>query len=114
MVHAQQPHSTDGAAIITFESSKLDLGKISKTEILFLEFAYCNTGSEPLLISKVDTSCGCIKPAWSKQPLLPNKKGMITVTFDPHTKHGYTLLSLYVKSNAGNGLQIVRIQAEIF
>lgn len=112
LAHAQQPPA-EGGAVLGFETAKIDLGKVSKHEPKIIKFVYSNTGTKPLLITNVDVSCGCIVPEWSKQPLLPDRQDAITVRFDPRTKQGYTLLSLYVKSNSANGLQIVRIQAEV-
>ena len=112
LAHAQQPPAESGA-VLGFETAKIDLGKVSKDEPKIIKFVYSNTGTKPLLITNVDVSCGCIAPEWSKQPLLPDRQDAITVRFDPRTKQGYTLLSLYVTSNSTNGLQIVRIQAEV-
>ena len=112
LAHAQQSPA-EGGAVLGFETAQIDVGKVSKDEPKIIKFVYSNTGTKPLLITNVDVSCGCIAPEWSKQPLLPDRQDAITVRFDPRTKQGYTLLSLYVKSNSANGLQIVRIQAEV-
>lgn len=100
-------------ATLQFNTKKYDLGKISQTKVHTLKYEYTNTGTKPLVITKVDVSCGCVKAEWPKRPLPPNGSDCITVQFDPQTKFGYTLLSIYVKSNAENRLEIIRIQANI-
>jgi len=35
-----------------------------------------------LIISDVQTSCGCTVPEWTKEPLRSGKKGMLTIKYD--------------------------------
>lgn len=64
---AQQSPS-EGEAILQFKTAKIDLGKISKDEPKTIRFEYSNTGTKPLLITKVDVSCGCVKPIGPSNP----------------------------------------------
>ena len=41
-----------------------------------------NTGTNPLIISNVKPGCGCTVPDYTKEPILPGKKGKITLHFD--------------------------------
>jgi hypothetical protein len=45
-------------------------------------FEFINTGDEPLIISKVSSSCGCTIPKKPKEPILPGKTGVIEVKYD--------------------------------
>lgn len=98
-------------AILTFDQKSIQLGSISSQRIQTLHYSYTNTGTAPLVLTKVDVTCGCIKPKWSAKPVMPGKKGTIDVIFDPKNKMGTTRLSIYVKSNASNKLEIIRIDA---
>ena len=53
----------------------LDSGPVSCT------FTLTNTGSKPVVIYSVSTSCGCTNVDWTKEPLMPGKKGKISVTY---------------------------------
>ena len=41
-----------------------------------------NTGTNPLIISEVKPGCGCTAPDFTKDPIMPGKKGKITLSFD--------------------------------
>ena len=53
----------------------LDSGPVSCT------FTLTNTGSKPVVIYSVSTSCGCTNVDWTKEPLRPGMKGTISVTY---------------------------------
>lgn len=44
-------------------------------------FTLRNTGSDPLTIQEVVTSCGCTEAEWTREEIPPQKKGTISVTY---------------------------------
>lgn len=46
------------------------------------DFYFVNTGTEPLFISNVKTSCGCDVPSWSKEPVMPGDSSKINYKYD--------------------------------
>jgi hypothetical protein len=46
-------------------------------------FKLKNTGNQPLVITRVETSCGCTVPSWDKKPVEPGKETEITVEIQP-------------------------------
>jgi hypothetical protein len=46
-------------------------------------FEFTNKGDAPVIIYGVSASCGCTATEWSKEPILPGKKGTITAIFQP-------------------------------
>ncbi|MDR3272547.1 MAG: DUF1573 domain-containing protein [Flavobacteriaceae bacterium] len=70
------------AQTISFENVTIDYGTVKKGENGKKVFEFTNTGNLPLIISNVKTSCGCTVPSWTKTPILPDKKGNITVQYD--------------------------------
>jgi len=56
----------------------LEIGKISQAV-----FVLRNTGSAPLIISDIQTSCGCVVPDWDKSPVEPKKETEIMVEIKP-------------------------------
>ncbi|MDE5637941.1 MAG: DUF1573 domain-containing protein [Alistipes sp.] len=93
--------------------AKYDLGTIHRKDKRTLSFEYANKGDAPLVIVDVDVSCGCVVPEWSKEPLLPGQSAVMTVEFDPKTKMGTTINSIYIRSTAKNSLEVVRIYAVV-
>ncbi len=67
---------------ITFDSETKDLGYILWRNPVTVTYNFTNTGNEPLVISNVTVSCGCIDADWTKEPVLSGEKGVITATFD--------------------------------
>jgi hypothetical protein len=57
-------------------------GEVSHT------FEFTNVGAAPIIITNVESSCGCTTPEWSKQPILPNQTGFVKAIFDPKDRPG--------------------------
>jgi len=89
---------TGSQAEILFEKYKHNFRKIDADKPVVYRFRFKNVGSSPLLISKVKPSCGCTAANWTKQPILPDKKGYIEVIFDAK-KAGKFFKTIQVFSN---------------
>ncbi|GGZ82230.1 DUF1573 domain-containing protein [Algibacter mikhailovii] len=74
--------SIDAQAKIEFKSETIDYGTVEKGSNGVRVFEFTNTGDEPLIISKVSSSCGCTIPKKPKDPILPGKTGEIEVKYD--------------------------------
>lgn len=74
--------SINAQAKIEFKSDTIDYGTIEKGSDGVRVFEFTNTGNEPLIISKVSSSCGCTIPKKPKDPILPGKTGEIEVKYD--------------------------------
>lgn len=74
--------SINAQAKIEFKSDTIDYGTIEKGSNGVRTFEFTNTGNEPLIISKVTSSCGCTIPKKPKDPILPGKTGEIEVKYD--------------------------------
>ena len=85
--HAQTPVTKAPEKIsgpeIQFNYTTYDYGTVTKGEHDGnCEFAFKNTGTEPLILSNVQASCGCTTPSWPREPLLPGKSGVIKVHYN--------------------------------
>lgn len=67
---------------LTFKKNMHDFGKI-KEELgaVTTEFEFSNTGNTPVIIQRVNTSCGCTTPTYTREPILPGKKGKVIVKY---------------------------------
>ena len=72
--------------VLTFEKEVHDFGSLTQGVPATYGFVAKNTGTEPVVISHVQASCGCTTPEWSKEPILPGKTTII--------KAGYNSASL--------------------
>ena len=66
-----------------FESEVHDFGNIPLNKPVVYTFNFTNTGDLPLIISKVETTCGCTVPDYTKTPVKSGEKGFVKVTLTP-------------------------------
>ena len=90
------------AAKISFLSeTEFNFGEYSTRDTLVHYFVYKNTGRAPLVIQKIETSCGCTQATFSKQPLAPGGTDSIRVTYDGNGfSQGHFIKGCDVYSNA--------------
>ena len=102
-------------AAISFIEEIHDFGDIKEEDGLVTHsFSFTNTGSLPLVIYEVKSSCGCTTPDWSKEPIKPGNKGFLKATFNPKRRPGNFNKSITVKSNAvENELVVIRIKGNV-
>ena len=79
---APAPASNQPLTTIALSESNFDFGKIKKGDKVEHVYEITNTGTNPLVISEVKPGCGCTAPDFTKEPILPGKKGKITLHFD--------------------------------
>jgi hypothetical protein len=78
----------------------IELGKITEGEKRTAVYSIKNTGTNPLLISNIVTSCGCTAPTYPKQPMLPGDSAAIELVFNSAGKEGEIRKSAMVKCNS--------------
>jgi len=108
----QQVNAMPKTTMEFFETS-FNFGKISADSPVKHIYRFKNTGTNPLMISKTDVSCGCTVPKFSEEPILPGKEGEITVTFNPKGKSGVQHKNILVHSNAQLEAVSIGFDAEI-
>ena len=90
-------------AVITFEKKTHDFGDIFQGDKVEETFKFTNTGTEPLIITNVQVTCGCTTPkGWPRDPIMPGGKGELTVAFNSAGKSGRQNKVVTVVSNAVN------------
>ncbi|HBS88547.1 MAG: hypothetical protein A2W91_18070 [Bacteroidetes bacterium GWF2_38_335] len=101
-------------ANISFEKESHNFGTIKEEEgPVTYKFEFTNTGSEPLIISKVRASCGCTTPDWTKEPIAPGGKGVVSAKYNPEKRPGKFDKTVTVESNALEPTKILRISGDV-
>jgi hypothetical protein len=101
-----------GDAVITFAATEYEYGEIPFKGKGDCEFTFRNTGRTPLVLTHVKSTCGCTVPEWPSEPIQAGEEGNILVTYD--TKRvGVFTKSIYVYSNASNGVQRLLIRGKV-
>lgn len=77
------------AAKIVVEKQIHDFGKIKEVKgEVKTRFYFTNQGTDTLKLSYVYASCGCTTTEWTKNPILPGKKGYVEAVFNPKKRPG--------------------------
>jgi len=105
-------YAQEGTAKIEFKSETIDYGEIAKGSDGVRVFEFTNTGSAPLVISNVRSSCGCTIPKKPEDPILPGKTGQIQVKYDTN-RVGPIRKAITVTSNADTPTKILKIKGNV-
>lgn len=103
----------DNLPDIQFDRDIFDFGKVVQGEKVTYDFRFKNTGKSDLLISQVNTSCGCTVTQFPKTPIKPGDEGSIRVTFDSENRKGFQNKEITVVTNCQPSAKIVRIKAMV-
>lgn len=105
---------SEGTPVITFSQTTIKLGDVFPNERYDRVFTFTNTGDAPLIISDIETSCGCTVVKFSKEPVMPGKTGEIQVAYIPKKSTlGFISKSFIVTTNAKNGTEYLYLHAVV-
>lgn len=105
--YAQKPLLVCKNSMHNFGEIEENTGKVEHT------FIITNLGKSPLILNKIETSCGCTTPSWSKKPIPPGGTSEIKVVFDPKDQKGKFIKAIVIYSNASKGISTLRITGVI-
>jgi len=86
-------------ASVEWQTTSIDMGEIDYKKPVTVEFLFTNPGMVPLIITNVESSCGCTVADFPKEPIISGKSGKIKVTYDADTE-GQFSKTITVHSNA--------------
>jgi len=101
-------------AVISFQEKTHDFGRIREEDGKVTHvFEFINKGTGPLVVNRVQASCGCTTPTWTKEPIEPGKKGSVTVTYNPLGRPNLFTKSITVYSNASDEQVVITIHGDV-
>src|SRR5690606_15032860 len=77
------------------------------------EFVFTNESPRPVKIVRVQASCGCTTPGWSKEAIAPGDEGYIQASYDPKGRPGFFSKSLTVTTDLGTETITLHIKGEV-
>ncbi len=96
---------------IEFNETEHDFGTIPNGTPVKTIFEYKNTGSSPLVVSDIKSTCGCTVPTdWTKE-VMPGQKGQFTVQFDGKGNGNQISKTITLTTNTEKGSEAVVIKA---
>jgi hypothetical protein len=86
-------------AHFALETMEHNFGKIPhRTKQAQFRFEFTNDGTEPLVITRTQVSCSCVKVSYDKKPIPPGGKGAVVVVYEVSKKEPgvfYKVIEVY-------------------
>lgn len=98
---------------IEFAEEIFNFGNIYEGAKVTHEYKFKNTGKNPLVIIGAKASCGCTIPSYSKEPILPEKEGVISVIFNSEGKGGTQHKAVHVTANTIPNSTVIEFIANV-
>ncbi|SMC62464.1 DUF1573 domain-containing protein [Pedobacter nyackensis] len=95
-----------------FEKETHDFGKIPLNKPAKVDFKFTNIGDQPLIITKVESTCGCTVPEYTQTPIKKGESGVIKVTYNPTGAALPFSKSITITSNAKTTTKVLYIKGE--
>lgn len=111
-LHAQDVAKTESKADIKFENTEHDFGTIKQGGNGTYNFIFKNTGTDPLIISNAQGSCGCTVPKWPHDPIMPGASDTVKTTYDTKRIGGFTK-TVTITSNAKTSPVVLTIKGMV-
>lgn len=100
-------------ADFSFEKDEYNFGTIKQGDKVEYDFAFTNSGKEPLIITDAHGSCGCTVPVWPKEPIKKGEKGTIHVTFNSAGKMGMQDKTITLNSNGKTNPKVLHLKGTV-
>jgi len=98
--------------LMFFTDTVYDFGIIKGGEKAAHTFVFFNKGDQPVVISNVQSFCGCTIPSWTRKAVKNNRKGNITINYDTRSL-GVFDKAIKIYSNAKNSPVELTIRGEV-
>jgi hypothetical protein len=95
-----------------FEKETIDYGKIAQSSNGERTFVFKNIGEQPIIINKIQSSCGCTVPEKPEKPVMPGEQGEIKVSYDTKRMGGFSK-QITIYSNAKTARKIIKIKGYV-
>ncbi len=100
-----EPPVSNNSSKIKFSKEEHDFGNQPQGKPVTFEFEFTNSGTEALVLENVKASCGCTTPTWTKEPVMPEKKGTIKAQYNM-AREGAFRKSITVTTKDGENITL--------
>lgn len=94
---------------IKFEKIRHDFGTITQGDTVDYKFKFINEGKAPLVIKRVQATCGCTQPSYPFMPIEAGEEGFIGVRYVSVGKEGSQKPLISVFSNSSEEPQALML-----
>ena len=78
----ERPASENLSQSLSFKETEFNFGKIPQGKPVTHIFKFTNTGTVPIALNDVQTSCGCTTPVWNKDTVAADQVSEIRVGYN--------------------------------
>lgn len=103
----QKPAMSFARTEHNFGTIKEEMGAVTT------QFEFTNTGKSPLIIQRVSASCGCTTPSYTREPVLPGKKGTISAKYSTVRRPGTFNKTITVYTNVPDTVYVLAIKGNV-
>lgn len=89
------------AGKIEFLKEIHNFGSLKAGEVVVFSFVFSNTGTDPVKITKIENSCGCITVQYDSEAIDPGKQSTVEVVFNTAGEWGNQIKTLSVSTASG-------------
>lgn len=100
-------------AEFSFDKRIHKFDEVQEGEQLTHTFKFENKGLVPLIISNYNVECDCTKAIYSKEPIMPDDHGEITITFDTKGKIGWQYRKIQLHANTKKSPYWIEIRVKV-
>ncbi len=104
---AKQPSLEFARTEHNFGTIKEEIGAVTT------QFEFTNSGDSPLIIQRVVASCGCTTPSYTREPILPGKKGVISAQYSTVRRPGTFNKTIRVYTNVPDSVYVLSIRGNV-
>ena len=110
--------NTESAAIngaaMEFNTMEHNFGRIlERGRKVSYTFRYTNTGTKPLIVTRVSTTCRCVDYNYSRKPVAPGETGSIIVSYNPRKQEGVFHKVIQIFDNTPEQRHVITIRGEV-
>lgn len=95
-----------------FDTETHDFGKVTLNKAVTHTFNFTNVGDAPLIISKIETTCGCTVGEYTQTPVKKGEKGFVKVTLTPAGAPLPFVKTVTLTSNARTTTKVLYVKGE--
>ena len=111
-VRRDDPPPTVQGALLRMDSATCDFGNVPrKGGDLVKDFTFANDGTGPRVITRVVTSCSCLRASFPKRPVPPGGEAAVRIVYEPHKSDpGVFHKVIQIYSNSVDGRHVITVQ----
>jgi hypothetical protein len=97
---------------ITFTQDKYNAGTVTQGVPVVCNYEFTNTSDKTITITSVAAGCSCTTAHWTKDPVKPGGKGVITATYNA-SNSGSKTFSFAVTTNGSKKISLLWLKADV-